>query len=137
MVLQTSGRTQDTYVLIVEDDESLALVLEKSLELTQVKTRTASNGEEALNLIRQSPPAAIILDLMMPVMSGFSLLLELASDPAGRTIPVIVMSALSHYRSIMDKLPGNVVGVMPKGSSSLGELQALLVKANVLRETAA
>lgn len=53
----------------------------------------AGNGREALDVMRRDHPAAVVLDLMMPIMSGFDVLQERATDPALRRIPVIIVSA--------------------------------------------
>ncbi len=53
----------------------------------------AENGRQALELMRRDKPSAVVLDLMMPIMSGFDVLQERATDPALRRIPVIIVSA--------------------------------------------
>ena len=57
------------------------------------RTIEAGNGREAIDLMHRERPSAVILDLMMPVMSGFDVLEERATDPELRRIPVIVVSA--------------------------------------------
>jgi DNA-binding response OmpR family regulator len=77
-------------VLLVDDEadlvESVALALEGHAEVV-----TARNGKEALDVILREPLDAIVLDLMMPVMSGEELISELAARKI--TVPVIVASA--------------------------------------------
>lgn len=77
-------------VLLVDDEtdlvESLAMALEGEFEVV-----TARNGAEALEVILRDPPDAIVLDLMMPVMTGEELIDELRAR--GIAIPVIVASA--------------------------------------------
>ena len=77
-------------VLLVDDEadlvESLAMALEGYCDVV-----TARNGAEALDVVLKDPPDAIVLDLMMPVMSGEELIVEL--QQRGITIPVIVASA--------------------------------------------
>ena len=53
----------------------------------------AANGREAIDLMRRESPSAVVLDLMMPIMSGFDVLKERAADPDLRRIPVIIVSA--------------------------------------------
>lgn len=77
-------------VLLVDDEadlvESLAMALEGQCDVT-----TAKNGAEALDVILKDPPDAIVLDLMMPIMSGEELIMELKRRQLA--IPVIVASA--------------------------------------------
>jgi len=54
---------------------------------------TASNGKEALRIMRRQKPDAILLDLYMPEMDGFALLAEMGQDPALRNTPVVVITA--------------------------------------------
>lgn len=88
-------------VLLVDDEadlvESLALALEGTFEVV-----TARNGADALALILKDPPDAIVLDLMMPVMSGEELILELKQR--GLAIPVIVASASRNVEARCDEL---------------------------------
>ena len=53
----------------------------------------AANGKEALEIMRRERPSVVLLDLMMPMVSGWDVLKERSSDPAIRNIPVIVVSA--------------------------------------------
>ena len=53
----------------------------------------AGNGRDAIDLMRREHPSAVVLDLMMPIMSGFDVLQERSTDPELRRIPVIVVSA--------------------------------------------
>ncbi|MEJ7604552.1 MAG: response regulator [Kofleriaceae bacterium] len=88
-------------VLVVDDDpdvvESIAMALEGHCEVL-----TAPNGREALGLILEEPIDAIILDLMMPVMSGEELIEELARREI--RIPVIVASASRDIQSRCESL---------------------------------
>src|SRR5512139_3239841 len=88
-------------VLLVDDEadlvESLALALEGSCEVV-----TAKNGAEALDRILRDPPDAIVLDLMMPVMSGEQLIDELHTR--GIAIPVIVASASRNVEARCEEL---------------------------------
>lgn len=119
------------HVLIVEDDRDMLDILQIYVQTLGMTTRIAQNGQEALEMIKANAPAAIILDLMLPVKSGISLLLELEREQANPNIPVIVYSAIGNYKNITDHLPG-VVGVLPKGQSSLTDLRDMLIKAKVL-----
>jgi len=86
---------QSKSVLIVDDDPDIRETLRAVLEEDGYTTQCASNGEEALALLRQavSLPGLILLDLMMPVMTGEEMLEELRVTPLLASIPVAVVSA--------------------------------------------
>ncbi len=67
----------------------------------------AANGAEALHAVRLSPPGAVLMDLMMPVLSGFEATTSLKSDPATATIPIVAMSAGRTLASLGPALPVN------------------------------
>ena len=120
------------YVLIVDDDPDVRMIMHTALSLFGVPSRNASNGRQALDMVREHPPRAIILDLLMPTMSGFSTLHHLQADPVGRSIPVILVSGLVDDRQAVN-LPG-VVGVMRKGDFSLDDLLDMLALAGLDRK---
>ncbi len=84
----------ETQVLIVEDDDLTRAALQTAVEAGGYSTAVAANGREALNyLLRNGRPRLILLDLMMPVMSGWEFRHEQRHDPALASIPVVVCSA--------------------------------------------
>jgi serine/threonine-protein kinase len=88
-------------VLIVEDDRSIREGLQSVLESEGYQAFGASNGREALELLRKIPrPGLILLDLMMPVMSGWEVLEALRVDEEFATIPVVVVSAVSERNKV-------------------------------------
>ena len=96
-------------VLIAEDDEAIRDGLSMSLEIEGYRVLTASNGKEALELLPTlEPPCLLLLDLIMPEMSGWELLERKNSDPKLAHIPVVVLSATESQR-----LEG-VVAFVPK-----------------------
>jgi two-component system, OmpR family, alkaline phosphatase synthesis response regulator PhoP len=83
-------------VLIVEDDPDIAENLRYNLERDGLKTRLAETGEQGLAAAldsQQGPPALIILDLMLPGMSGTELCRRLRREPATRRTPIIMLTA--------------------------------------------
>lgn len=85
---------QQRSLLIVEDDPAIREALQSVLESEGHTVHAAANGQEALMLLRRIPhPQLILLDLMMPVMSGWDLLGKLRADPELSAIPVVVVSA--------------------------------------------
>jgi CheY-like chemotaxis protein len=83
-------------VLIVDDDPDIRRLLGFVLKAAGRRVLTAANGQEALTVLRSAPdnPCVILLDLMMPVMSGPEFRAAQLADPELSHIPVIVFSAL-------------------------------------------
>jgi CheY-like chemotaxis protein len=83
-----------TPVLVVEDDASVREMMAEFLHLEGFRPVTVANGREALAYLQNGGEAGVILlDLMMPVMTGFDFRREQQLDPALAAIPVIVLSA--------------------------------------------
>lgn len=115
------------YVLVVDDHPDVRHLIKDVLETMRIPAREAVNGEQALAIVDQQLPSAIVLDLMMPVMNGFTLLTQLYNRRPGRTIPVILLSGVADDQQ-MKALPG-VVGVLKKGSFSVEELRSMMTLA--------
>jgi PAS domain S-box-containing protein len=81
-----------TVVLVVDDDPLIHQLLKAELEREGVHVLLASDGVEALKLSRENQPTAIVLDMYLPKLDGWSVLAELKSDPALARIPVIIIS---------------------------------------------
>jgi two-component system response regulator CpxR len=82
-------------ILIVDDDLDIREVLTETLEDQGFEVVTAANGLEAITLVQSmaTPPSTILLDLMMPVMDGYSFLEQRQRSPALAAIPVAVVTA--------------------------------------------
>ncbi|MDP8924086.1 MAG: response regulator [Chloroflexota bacterium] len=84
---------QSKRVLVVDDDPGIRTLLHVALEDEGYSVDSATNGREALDKIHHDQPSAILLDLMMPVMDGWSFLAACRRDGLCRDVPIIVMSA--------------------------------------------
>lgn len=82
-------------ILLVEDDVSLAAVYKSRLEFEGFEVREVHNGEEALSVAIEYRPDLILLDAMMPKISGFDVLDILRNTPETTNIRVIMLTALS------------------------------------------
>mgnify|MGYP003385970514 CR=1 FL=1 len=82
-------------ILLVEDDTNLREIYSARFEAESYEVITASDGEEALATAVRERPDIIILDVMMPKISGFDVLDILRSTPETKTTKVIMMTALS------------------------------------------
>jgi len=96
-----------THVLIVEDEDALATLLEYNLGKEGFETRIASDGEEALLKIGESQPDIVILDWMLPKVSGIEVCRRLRSKNETRNIPVIMLTARSEE---IDRIRGLETG---------------------------
>jgi two-component system phosphate regulon response regulator PhoB len=83
------------HVLLVEDEPAQREVLAYNLEAEGYAVRRAENGEEAMMLINEAAPDLIILDWMMPLLSGIEVCRRVKTRPQTREIPVIMLSARS------------------------------------------
>ncbi|MFN8566757.1 MAG: response regulator [Kouleothrix sp.] len=88
-------------VLVVDDQEFLRDLLARYLKDLKHTVTLAGNGRQALDLLRAHKFDLVLLDIMMPVMSGFEVLAELKGDPQLSDIPVIVISADTEIESII------------------------------------
>ncbi|HEX8820857.1 MAG TPA: response regulator, partial [Archangium sp.] len=80
------------YILVVDDDASHRTLICDALEEMGYRTEQAANGREALDLLEGDIPQAVLLDLRMPVMSGWGLLDALKKMPRARGLPIIIIS---------------------------------------------
>ena len=80
-------------VLVVEDHADLREMLAVLLESEGFNVQTARNGAEALEVLSKARPSVILLDLMMPVMTGDEFRERQLADPRFRDVPVICMTA--------------------------------------------
>ncbi|HNH05750.1 MAG TPA: response regulator [Anaerolineales bacterium] len=85
--------TKQEYLLVVEDIPDILKLLEATLVFKGYRVVTASNGQEALEVIQKERPAVVITDILMPKMDGFSLVHRLRINPETRDIPVVFLSA--------------------------------------------
>jgi two-component system, OmpR family, alkaline phosphatase synthesis response regulator PhoP len=81
-------------ILIADDDPLGAELLEAYLSERECELRTASDGEQTLQLVASWRPDLILLDVMMPRISGFEVCKHLRGDPATRDIAIIMITAL-------------------------------------------
>ena len=93
-------RLADSTVLVVDDNEQNLELLVAYLDPLQCTMVTAVDGVEALDKVGEAPPDLILLDIMMPRMSGFEVCRKLKSDPQTREIPVIMVTALNELGDI-------------------------------------
>ena len=87
-------------VLVVDDNQENLELLQAYLEDVDCRTISARDGLEALNIVSKNRPDLILLDVMMPKMSGFEVCKRIKNDPHTSDIPVIMVTALSEFGDI-------------------------------------
>ena len=115
-------RDTDKRILLVEDDRFLRRACEASLQRRGFTVRGANDGEEGLRLARSESPDLILLDLLMPKMSGLEMLRALRSDEGTCRIPVLVLSNSSSPRDAGEVTALGIEGYWVKANHSLQEL---------------
>jgi DNA-binding response OmpR family regulator len=87
-------------ILVVDDEEHVVAAIVTNLELEGFDVVPAYSGSEALELVAEEKPDLIVLDVMMPEMSGWEVLQSLKDNPDTETVPVVMLTALSQDRDI-------------------------------------
>jgi len=121
MGLASPDLERQIQVLVIDDHPEARLLLRKILEGENMKVVEAENGKEAVQAAHVSVPDLILLDLMMPGVSGFEVLQDLRALPATRKVPVIVVTAKDLTQEEASVLSGNVAAVFRKSSLSRAE----------------
>ena len=110
-------------ILVAEDDKQIGDMIAFKLTNGGHQVIRAEDGEEAVALAGRELPDLILLDAMMPGLSGFEVLRRLKSDPTLRAVPVIMVTAQGHERDVLSGLRGGAVDYVVK-PFSLKELAA-------------
>jgi len=87
-------------VLVVDDNQQNLELLQAYLEDVDCQTIPARDGLKALEIVAKDPPDLILLDVMMPKMSGFEVCKRIKNDPKTSDIPVIMVTALNEFGDI-------------------------------------
>jgi len=87
-------------ILAVEDEPSLQELLEYQLKRIGHEIRVATDGQQALEMVKSDRPVLVLLDVMLRVMGGFQVLRPLQDDKTTNDIPVIMLSAKGQQHDI-------------------------------------
>ena len=90
----------DSMVLVVDDNAQNLELLQAYLEDIGCRIECASDGEQALELAAANTPDVVVLDVMMPRMSGFQVCERLKSDPATSGVAVVMVTALNEVADV-------------------------------------
>ncbi len=113
-------------ILVVEDDRFLRRACETSLRQRGYAVRSAADGEEGLAMALAEPPDLVLLDLLMPKMTGVEVLRALRGGEATRDLKVLVLSNSSREQDMVEMERLGVSGYWVKANLSLQDLGDLV-----------
>jgi DNA-binding response OmpR family regulator len=116
---QTAPSAARKSVLIIEDDQTTQHIIRHFLEKDGFDVDSAEDAHEGLRQARDKPPALILLDLMLPGMSGFQVLTLLKQEASLASIPVIIISSLTQEDNILKALASGAVDYITKPLSPI------------------
>ncbi len=121
-----AARENNVKILLVEDSKTIRRENESALQNAGYEVICAEDGESALQMAREQHPDLILLDMILPKMSGPEVLKHLKSEPATAEIPVVVVSSLSekNRQHLLDEgaeeyleknalMPGKGINMLP------------------------
>ncbi len=95
-------------ILAVDDESDVLLIIKTALMSEGYAVSTASNGPDALALAQENRPDLVVLDMMMPEMSGFEVLDALRASPSTHTVPVIMITGVSDKAKIRQAIDSGI-----------------------------
>jgi DNA-binding response OmpR family regulator len=115
-------------VLIIEDESELRQLLKTKLKNEGFNVLEADDGKVGLETALSKHPDIILLDIIMPVMDGLSMLKELRQNVWGKTVAFIVLSNLSEAEKISEGMEKNAYGYLVKSDWEPDDVVALIRK---------
>ncbi|MCK4640787.1 MAG: response regulator [Candidatus Marinimicrobia bacterium] len=128
VINKTGKETKDTTVLIIDDEPETVDLLTDMLQLQGFDVLPAYGGQEGIDLAIKKHPDVIILDLMMPEVSGFDVAQQLRANSEAMEIPILVYTAKDLTEEDRQKLDGNVQSIALKSGSGKEDLLKELEK---------
>jgi CheY-like chemotaxis protein len=113
-------------VLIIEDDQIVATACRNRLGLEGFQVEVSHDGQNALDALRRFEPEALLLDLMLPGMSGVEVLRRVRSEPGFQQVPVIVFSNTWQSNLVEDAWQAGATRCLCKSRCPATELVAVL-----------
>lgn len=126
IVARLIAKSRSRYILVVEDDPSASEILARTLRRAGWNVKAVENGREALEVVMESLPTLVIMDLIMPEISGFEFLHLMRSSPNTQTLPIIVFSNKTLSAEERLQLEGPAVKILHKISTQRIKLVELV-----------
>jgi len=106
-------------ILVVDDNQQNLELLQAYLEDIDCRTMPANDGMEALDIVAKKPPDLILLDIMMPKMSGFEVCKRVKNNPKTDDIPIIMVTALNEFGDIKQAIDAGTDDFLSKPINKL------------------
>jgi len=124
--LKTKPGNGDVTVLVVDDEAANRQWLARALEPEGFTVLPAAGGKEAIDLAKAHKPDLVMLDLMMPEVTGFDVVEALRADPNTRETPIMVLTAMNLTEADKLSLNGRVSQILSRGSLASTDIVGLL-----------
>ncbi len=112
--LKLHSQKQHPKVLIIDDDRTAAELIQVMLEAEGYEVLKTMNGKEGVRLAGTESPDLIILDLIMPDISGFNVAYQLKQNPATRSTPIIILTSMEVDEDTKEQMQGFISTIMSK-----------------------
>jgi len=124
--LEPIAKNGATRVLVVDDEAANRTWLTRILEPAGFHVIIAAGGQEAIQLAKQDPPDLVLLDLMMPEVTGFDVVEALRADARTQNTPIMILTARHLTEADKRHLNGHVSTILSRGSVGASDLLGLL-----------
>ena len=108
------GAKEKNLIVLIEDDKGTYDLIASFLEMKGYSVKGTAKGEDGLDLVAKSQPSLVILDIMLPGMNGFDVLLKLKSQSRTKRIPVIMCTALNAIDDVEKCMNWGAAGYVTK-----------------------
>ncbi len=115
-------------VLVVDDQPDLCTILVRLLGLMGHQAEGVLDGAAALAAVRSAPPDLVVLDVMMPGLSGLDVLRTMRSDDRTRAVPVVMYSALTDPETEHEARALGIGGYLVKSRSTFEEIESVVAQ---------
>jgi len=115
-----------TKIIIIEDDRFLNKLYSDKLESSNFEVLRFLQGEDGLNNIELEKPDLILLDLILPIKSGFEILTEIKNNLETKDIPVVILSNLNQEKDIKKGMELGAISYLNKIDISINDLPNII-----------
>ena len=112
---QSDSRQQPNLILVVDDHKDTCSLVERLLRSAGLRAECITSPREALERLQTVTPAVMLLDIMMPEMSGIELLRLVRTNPRTAHVPVLMMTATSNEKDLQEASRLGAQDIIPKG----------------------